>query len=453
MNADEHQFLNPKRRQVAIIGTGISGLSAAWALHQSQDITIFEANDYIGGHTNTVAFDAPDGPARVDTGFIVYNEPNYPNLTALFDQLGVASDQTKMHFSVSVRDRGLEYGTNGLGGIFAQKRNLLSPRYYAMIADIIRFYRRAPELAAEETDISIGEFLRAENYSDGFARDHLTPMAAAIWSCPADEMMNFPAKSLAQFFVNHGLVELGTPFYWRSVSNGSASYIPKLTAGFADRIRLNCAVRQVLRTSDGVQVETTAGDVEKFDAVILAVHGPQAKRIFANPKADEREVLSAFKTQPNRAVLHTDPSFMPSRRKAWASWNYLCANSENNDLSVTYWMNELQNLQTTQDVFVTLNPSTEPSPESVIGSYNYEHPIFDAATIKAQRDIWSFQGRGGIWYAGAWLGFGFHEDGIQAGLAVAESMTGWERPWEFDRSNERIQRQLQQNVSLIRRAA
>ena len=231
--------------RIAVIGSGISGLSAAWALHKTCEITVFERNDRIGGHTNTVITDMPEGAVPVDTGFIVYNEPNYPNLTALFDRLGVASVETEMHFSVSARDRDVEYASNGLSGLFADRRNIARPRFLSMVADITRFYRQAPDLAESELGLSIGDFLNKNRYSQAFIQDHLLPMAAAIWSCPVNTILDFPAKSLARFFINHGLVDLGTPFKWRSVKGGSASYIAPLTEGFADRIRLNAPVTSV----------------------------------------------------------------------------------------------------------------------------------------------------------------------------------------------------------------
>ncbi|MEM9495207.1 MAG: FAD-dependent oxidoreductase [Pseudomonadota bacterium] len=430
-----------KAPKLAIIGAGISGLSAAWALQNRYDVTVLEANGYIGGHTNTAVFEAPEGPVPIDTGFIVFNEPNYPNLTALFERLGVKSNETEMHFSVSARDRDLEYASVGLSGMFADLRNLTRPRFLAMIADILRFYRGASRLAASDDDISLKGFLTAHGYGQTFVRDHLLPMAAAIWSCPVDAMLDFPARSLARFFVNHGLVDLGTPFMWRSVDGGSASYIAPLTEGFSDRIRLNTAVTGVKRIGDKVVVETENGDPLIVDEVIFACHGPQARALLKDADNEEASILAAFRTQPNRAVLHTDPSFMPRRKRAWASWNYLSLQSGERDLAVTYWMNELQRLDTQTNCFVTLNPPHEPAQGTLIGEYFYDHPVFDAGAMKAQSDIWSIQGKRNVWYAGAWLGYGFHEDGLQAGLAVAEAMSDWRRPWAFDYSKERLARE------------
>ncbi|MEZ5893416.1 MAG: FAD-dependent oxidoreductase [Parvularculaceae bacterium] len=429
-----------RRPRIAIIGSGISGLSAAWALHRSCDVTMFERNGYIGGHTNTVTFDAPEGPVPVDTGFIVYNELNYPNLTALLAALGVASNPTEMHFSVSARDRDIEYSSSGLSGLFADLRNLTRPRFFAMIADILRFYSDAPELAASNDFISLGDFLRSRRYGQTFIRDHLLPMAAAIWSCPVGAILNFPAKTLARFFINHGLVEFGAPFQWRTLDGGSASYIAPLTAGFRDRILLNTPVAAVTREAKGVRIVLQNGDVQHFDQVVFACSAPQARALLKDAGAEEARILSQFQTQENRAVLHTDPSLMPKRKRAWASWNYLSEHSGEHDLSVTYWMNKLQRLKTQTNCFVTLNPTMEPKVDTVIAEFLYDHPVFDAAAIRAQKDIWSVQGSNRVWFAGAWLGYGFHEDGLQAGLAVAETISDWRRPWAFDRAKERLAR-------------
>lgn len=426
--------------RVAIVGSGISGLSAAWALQSQYDLTIFEAANRIGGHTNTVMFDAPEGPVPVDTGFIVYNQPNYPNLTALLSLLGVASNTTRMNFSVSARHRNVEYASHGFSGLFADLRNLVRPRFYSMLADIMRFYKQAPQLATTEDDQSIGDFLRENGYGDTFVTDHLLPMAAAIWSCPVGTILEFPARSLAKFFVNHGLVELGTPFEWASIDGGSASYIPPLIEGFKNRIKTDTEIVSAVRQAGKVHLTTRAGDTEVFDKVIFACHAPQSAAIVKDQDRQEQKILSAFQTQPNRAILHTDTRLMPKRKRAWAAWNYISEQADNPTLAVTYWMNRLQRLNTQTDCFVTLNPATRPADNKVIAEFDYHHPVFDGAATQSQSDIWDIQGRGNIWYAGAWLGYGFHEDGLQAGLAVAEEMSDWRRPWPFDRAQERLMR-------------
>lgn len=428
------------RPRIAIIGSGVSGLSAAWGLREDCDIEVFERSNRVGGHVNTVVVDAPEGPLAVDTGFIVYNEPNYPNLTALFRWLGVDSHPTEMHFSVSARDRDIEYASSGLSGLFADLRNITRPRFFTMIADILRFYAAAPKLAAGDDEMTIGEFLRLKRYSPSFIDDHILPMAAAIWSCPVGAILEFPAKSLARFFVNHGLLEIGTPFEWRSVMGGSASYIEPLTRDFADRIRLNSDVRAVHRNAGGVELVFADSQRRQYDQAVFACHAPEALRLLVDADAAETAVLSAFRTQSNLAVLHGDENFMPRRRRAWASWNYLSDQSGENNLAVTYWMNELQHLKTQKNYFVTLNPFRHPAEESVIAEFMYEHPVFDTAALRAQAEIWSLQGRRNVWFAGAWLGYGFHEDGLQAGLAAAEGLSAWRRPWPFDFSIERLAR-------------
>ena len=427
-------------RKIAIVGAGVSGLSAAWALKDVAEVTLFEKVSRVGGHANTVSVEAPEGPISIDTGFIVYNEKNYPNLTALFRFLGVETHQTEMHFSVSARDRDLEYSSQGVSGLFADLRNLTRPRFFSMIADILRFYADASRMASAEDDLSLGDFLRMKRYGKTFVEDHLLPMAAAIWSCPPKAMLEFPAKGLARFFINHGLAELGAPVSWRSVKGGSKTYVSALTESFRDRIEVGVEVEGVRRSDAGVQLRLSTGDVRAFDEVILACHGPQARALLTDKDLLEERILSCFKTQRNLAILHRDERLMPRRKRAWASWNYLSEQPGERDLSVTYWMNTLQVLNTSTDYFVTLNPATLPEENSILAVSEYQHPVFDAATFKAQRDIWQIQGRNGIWYAGAYLGYGFHEDGLQAGLAVAELMSAWRRPWSFDQSQERLAR-------------
>lgn len=428
------------RRRVAIVGAGISGLSAAWGLRRDCDVFVFERNDYIGGHTNTVLFDAPEGPVPVDTGFIVYNDPNYPNLAALFKRLGVRSNTTEMHFSVSARDRDIEYASSGISGLFADLKNITRPSFLAMLADILRFYASAPGLACASDELTLGQFLQVKRYGRTFIENHILPMAAAIWSCPVGTILDFPVKSLARFFINHGLVEFGTPFEWKSVDGGSASYIPPLVKDFRERIHLNSPVRAVRRSAGGVEILMKNGVKQPFDDVVFACHAPQALRLLEDADAEERQILSAFKTQSNIAVLHTDERLMPRRRRAWASWNYISDHAGQRELAVTYWMNELQNLKTATNCFVTLNPNQEPAPEKTVGAFQYDHPVFDSAATRAQREIWNIQGKRNIWFAGAWLGYGFHEDGLQAGLAVAESLSSWRRPWAFDYAKERLSR-------------
>ena len=429
-----------RRSRVAIIGTGISGLSAAWALQNTCDITVFEKAGRIGGHTATVTVEAPEGPVPVDTGFIVFNEPNYPNLTALFDRLGVASNPTRMNFSVSMPDERMEYASHGMDGLFAWRRNMASPRFFLMLKDILRFHAASHDLAQCQRGRSIGDYIAEEKYGRAFVDYHLLPMAAAIWSCPVSMIMDFPAASLARFFVNHGLVSVRPQFPWQSVEGGSASYLAPMTQGFSDRIRCNAGIESVHRTAQGVRLRFSDGTFEDFDEVVFACHAPEALALLADAAEPETRILSGFRTQPNRVILHRDETLMPIRKAAWAAWNYRARQADSLQLSVTYWMNALQRLETTTNYFVTLNPEQEPTPDKVEQEFVYNHPVFDGRAMQAQREIWSIQGHRNTWFCGAWQGYGFHEDGIQSGLAVAELLSDWKRPWAFDYSKERLAR-------------
>ncbi len=414
--------------KIAVIGSGIAGLGAAWALDGHHEVTLFEAEGRLGGHTNTVT--TPDGIA-VDTGFIVYNEATYPNLTAFFSHLGVATQDSDMSFGCSIEDGRLEYCGDNLLTLFAQKRNLLSPRFHQMWRDILRFYREAPAgIARLEPQESLGELLRAGGYSTAFIEDHLLPMGAAIWSTPAEQMLDFPALSFLRFFDNHGLLRVQDRIPWRTVTGGARSYIERIMAGFRGEVRTGTPVVKVTRESDGVTVRDNQGHEARFDQVILAAHADQSRRLMGEPSAEEAEILGSFAYAPNTAILHTDPALMPKRRRAWASWNYMTgAGGPREHVSVTYWMNRLQGLPAETQLFVSLNPHLEPDPARTLARFVYDHPMFDAAAIRAQRALPSIQGVGGIWYCGSWCGFGFHEDALASGLAVAEAL-GCARPWQ-----------------------
>lgn len=428
--------------RVAVIGSGISGLSAAWLLSKSADVTLIESDTRIGGHTHTVDAVTPEGPVPVDTGFIVYNEPNYPNLTALFEHLGVDTAPTDMGFAVSADDGGMEYCGRDFAGLFGQRRNFLRPRHWLMVADILRFFRHAERHAAEmKIDLSIGEFLVKHGYSNAFIEDHLLPICAAIWSTPARSMLEFPARTFVNFFANHGLLvaDVNKRPVWRTVRGGSRTYVEKLLRGSNMRVVTNAHVAAVTRDDHGADVLFATGDQGRFDHVIFACHADQALRLLADPSADERGLLQHFRFTHNKAVLHTDARMMPRRRKLWSSWNYLrSGRGEGAQLSLTYWMNELQPLPTTTDFFVTLNPMHDFAPGTVQRVIDYEHPLFDAEAVGAQRDMWRIQGVRRTWFAGAWLGYGFHEDGLQAGLEVAERIGGVSRPWTAGGQRDRI---------------
>ncbi|MCA1971884.1 MAG: FAD-dependent oxidoreductase [Caenispirillum sp.] len=431
-----------RRLRVAVIGSGVSGLSCAWLLSQGHEVTVYEKNERLGGHSNTVVVPTPEGAIPVDTGFIVYNTLTYPNLTALLDHLGVATHGTDMSFGVSIDAGRREYAGSTLPALFAQKRNILRPRFWSMLRDLVRFYRDAPKLLAEPgaDALTLGEFLDREGYGEPFLTDHLLPMGAAIWSTAVEDMRAHPATAFIRFCDNHGLLKLTGRPQWRTVVGGSREYVDRISRPFADRVRLGVGAHAVTRLGGSVMVEGTDGSVEVFDHVVLACHGDEALPLLTDPTEEESALLGAFRYQPNTAWLHTDPALMPKRKAVWSSWNYLSHTGRDGKAAVcvTYWMNKLQPLQTRTDLFVTLNPDTPPRDEAVLRRIEYAHPLFDAAAVAAQKQLWSLQGDRNTWYCGAWFGAGFHEDGLQAGLAVAEALGGVRRPWSVPDESGRI---------------
>lgn len=415
------------RQRIAIIGSGISGLSAAWLLHPHHDITVYEANDYIGGHSHTVDIETGGNTLPVDTGFIVYNNRNYPNLSELFERLDVPTWETDMSFGASLNDGALEYAGGTRGGLFAQKSNFLRPRYWSMLRELMRFYKNADRyrLEPEFANLSLRSLLQNENYSDAFIEDHLAPMGAAIWSSDSQEILDFPAQSFMRFFNNHGLDRLNDAPVWRTVKGGSREYVKKLCAGFTDRIKLSAPVQSV----KGRTIETKS-DKQTFDKILFACHSDQALKILQNPQNEQGRILSAMRYRPNEVVLHHDENLMPKRKRAWASWNYLSRDDAQGPPAVSYWMNRLQHVPTETPVIVTLNPDRHINPSKIWAKFSYDHPVFDMAAEQAKSDIWAVQGQNGYWFAGAYLGDGFHEDGIQAGLFAAEQMGGIKRPWD-----------------------
>lgn len=416
--------------RIAVIGSGVAGLSAAWLMRAVHDVTVFEQDARLGGHANTVAIDYDGVPVSVDTGFIVYNERNYPNLVHLFEHLGVATEASQMTFSVSADDGRLEY-EGSLRGMLAQPGNLMDRRYWRMMADIMRFFSGAARLLKQPGEgPTLGEWLTRERYGDGFIYDHLLPMGAAIWSCPVQTMLAFPAKSFIRFFDNHQLLNLVDRPQWRTVSGGSRRYVERLASALSGRIRLTAPVCRVTPGPSGVTVETADGSAEVFDQVVFGTHGDQALRLIADLTDGESRILGAFRYQANTAVLHRDPSMMPRRRAAWAAWNYQADRSERSDrrVALTYWMNRLQNLDPARPLFVSMNPLREPGPGLVFARFSYEHPVFDAAAVSAQDGLPSIQGRRGLWFCGSYCGWGFHEDGLKAAIAVGRSL-GAEPPW------------------------
>jgi predicted NAD/FAD-binding protein len=429
--------------KIAVIGSGISGMSAAWLLSQDHDITVYEREGRIGGHSNTLMVGGPQ-PVPVDIGFIVYNEHTYPNLTALFDYLGVETAASDMSFAVSLDSGRLEYSGTGFSGLFAQQRNLFNPRFWLMLRDLLRFYRETPSHAGKLGLLALGEFLEREGYGRAFRDDHLLPMAAAIWSAPASTLLEYPAEAFIRFCDNHGLLKLANRPLWRTVKGGSRAYVKRLTASYKDRIQTGCAVTSIRRSGNHVAVTDIHGVTRVFDHVVLASHADETLAMLSDPSPMEKKLLYAFRYSVNRAVLHEDESLMPQRRAVWSSWNYLGQRQEANSVSqlcVTYWMNRLQPLATDRQFFVTLNPRHLSEPGKVLHTQTYAHPLFDGRAMQAQRQLWQLQGERNTWYCGAYFGAGFHEDGLQSGLAVAEDLGGARCPWIVENGSARIYRQ------------
>lgn len=427
------------RHNFAVVGSGIAGMSAAWLLAKSHDVTVYELDGWMGGHSHTVDVQTARGPVAVDTGFIVYNEQNYPNLTALFRHLDVPTKWSCMDFSVSLDNGALEYAGN-LAGLVAQPACLMRAEYWAMLRDMLRFYRETPGLMNQARRMSLGTFLEWQRYSDAFARLHLLPMGAAIWSSSLEDMRAHPMRAFIRFFENHGLLKLSGRPQWRTVAGGSREYVRRLTATYADKMRVGSGVRTILRDAEGVTIVDTHGGRHRHSGVIIASHADQALAMLAEASGEERALLGAFRYRPNQTVLHSDAVLMPKRKRAWASWNYLGSSdaSKSADLCVTYYMNKLQGIDERTPLFVTLNPGTLPRERTIHGMWSYEHPVFDSAALDAQERLWTIQGGNRTWFCGSYFGSGFHEDGLQAGLAAAEAAGRVRRPWRVANESDRI---------------
>ncbi|MFW5955098.1 MAG: NAD(P)/FAD-dependent oxidoreductase [Guyparkeria sp.] len=429
--------------EIAVIGSGIAGIGTAWLLGRHHRVTLFEKNDYLGGHTHTHRLDdGLGGEIAVDSGFIVCNRPNYPQLFGLFETLGIETQATDMSFGMSM-DRGrLEYSGDNINTLFAQRRNLLRPGFVRMVAEILRFNRlgkaalqNAGSAPSALDDMPLGHFLAANGFSPRLRDDYLLPMAAAIWSCPTRRMLDFPARSFLQFFDNHGLMNVQDRPQWETVSGGSRAYIDRMLVAGGFEALVAHPVTRIERCEAGIHLPEHG---RRFDAVVSAAHADETLAMLADPDRRERDTLGAFRFQENRAFLHRDTRLMPRRRQVWSSWNYLGRRDADGGraVAVTYWMNRLQKLECRHEWLVTLNPFEPPRDELVTGEFTYHHPVFDARAVAAQADIPALQGHRGMYYAGAWTGYGFHEDGLASAVAVARAF-GVSIPWDNASSNDR----------------
>ncbi len=426
---------NKPRMKLAIVGSGISGLAVAHTLKDHADITVFEAGDYFGGHTHTVdvTLPTPQGLVThgVDTGFLVFNERTYPNLINLFAELKVETAPSDMSFSVKVpgalNGKTLEWSGTDLNSVFAQRGNLVNPRFWRMLADVMRFNalctRIAKEQREKELQQPLSDFLRTHKFSEPFRDWYFLPMLGCIWSCPTDQMLQFPVATMIRFCHNHGLIQVTNRPQWFSVVGGARNYVEKILAGVHDK-RLKTPVRLIERDAQGVRI-ITDGHAERFDQVVIATHTDQALSMLRQASGEERSLLGAIRYQDNRAVLHTDASVLPANPKTWAAWNYERAASserESSRVCLHYLLNRLQRIPFAQPVVVSLNPLHDIDPSTIVGEYDYAHPVFDLAAIEAQKRLPLLQGQQHTWYAGAWTGYGFHEDGLKSGLQVGRAL-------------------------------
>jgi uncharacterized protein len=418
-------------KKIAIIGTGISGLSAAYLLRHDYDITVYEKEARLGGHARTLSIDYNGTQIEVDTGFIVFNYRNYPHLTALFKALDVQVEKSDMSLGLSLEKSGFEWGCKNLNAVFGQRSNLLSLRFWRMLREIFIFNKHALRTAKQNPDLTLQELLAQLGMSDDFKHRFLLPTAGAIWSTSPEKILDFPAYTFAIFFDNHGLLTINDQPQWFTVSDGSQQYVEKVSAHFKDSIRLNTGVATVTRSDEGVHVTTIDGDTACYDEVVIASHSNQALAMLANPSADEQRILGAMRYHANTAYLHNDPSFMPKRKAVWSSWNYVCDNTHDTrpDITVTYWMNLLQNIPNTTPLFVTLNPPHAPKADCIFNKHVFEHPVYDMGMLSSQQQFNTIQGKDRIWYAGAYQRYGFHEDGIHSAVQIAKQLE-CTIPWE-----------------------
>ena len=426
---------------IGIIGSGIAGLSCAWLLGKRHSVTLYEKKDYFGGHCNTVEVEQHSSIIPIDTGFIVYNEQNYPNLTQLFSTLNVNTQDSEMSFSVSL-DRGrFEFGTNGINAIFAQRSNLLRPEFWRILKDIRKFFSQTTKMSSlksQSNDLTLEEFLINHNYSQSFANKFILPMAGEIWSTDPADILHQPLDNFLSFFLSHGLLSIEKNITWKTVTGGSQEYVKKIISELQQHKTLKSNITRIARNQSGVILTGSDGNSFKHDAIVVATHANNALALLEQPSKQEKQLLGAFRYIDNKSYLHSDENFMPKRKRTWSSWNFL--GSDNNRVIVSYWMNLLQSINKSRNFIVTLNPEASPKEELIYSSFSYSHPYFDANSLSAQKQLWKLQGKNNTLFCGSYFGYGFHEDALQSGLAVAEDLGNIKRPWVLSNESNRIYR-------------
>ncbi len=427
--------------KIAVIGSGIAGLSAAWLLSSKHEVTLFEKDNRIGGHSNTIEVQEKFDNIPIDTGFIVFNKKTYPNLVCLFHHLGVLTKPSEMSFSVSIDGGTLEYAGTNINGLFGQRKNIFNSKFWQMLFGVFDFYRNAPSLIQNHNDplVSLGQFLDEERFNKEFVRNHLIPMGSAIWSAAGGDLKKYPASAFVDFFKNHGLLNLINRPQWHTVLGGSCEYVKRILSDYQGKIQF-FGVDMIQRNKNDIKLRLNNGAEENFDHVVIAAHANDAYSLLSDASEAETALLSKWQYSQNQAVLHTDISVMPERKRVWASWNFMGKHQdgENQKVCVTYWMNRLQRFDSDHDYFVTLNANCEISENKVIKVIRYTHPIFDRVSLESQKKLWGIQGQRRTWYCGSYFGSGFHEDGLQSGLAVAEKLGNVSRPWTLSNMNDRI---------------
>ena len=406
--------------KIGVIGSGVSGLVSALTLQERFEVSLFEKNSKLGGHSNTVTIEQENNKYSVETGFIVLNDKNYPIFTSLLKHLNIGVNNSSMSFSVSVDKGQFEYSSSYIG-LLGQTKNIIDPKYWGMLRDINYFYNNALKDVKDCPDNeTLGQFLKRFNYSNKFIDYHLVPMTASIWSCPTKSILNFPIKSLLVFFENHKLLNIYNRPKWSTVNKGSREYVKKIQSLLKGKIYTNTKVNKISKSKEGIRVHYQDG-IKTFDKVILACHADQSSEILIENFSEEANLLKDFKYQKNTSILHSDINFMPKRKSVWSSWNYITETGNSGNLSITYWMNELQGISSPKPILLSLNPKILPNPDLIYGQYSYSHPILDNNAINIQKKLSSIQGKNNLWFCGAWTGFGFHEDGVKSAVEIANS--------------------------------